>query len=266
MKNPLLTYRHMSVSYGDQTVLHDINFCVHKGEIVGIVGESGSGKSTILNATMGLLGNAGSVTEGQIDYSGSDLTLLSSEELRSVRGAEIGMVFQDCLSALTPIATIENQVYEELSVHKTGDLSRNEVVLRTSALLKDLSIAEPERVLASYPFELSGGIGQRVGIAMAMLLEPKIILADEPTSALDVVAQKQVLSEFERLRRDKGTAIVLVTHNIAAVRAIADSVIVLKEGSIVEAGTVSSVLSSPRNAYTQELLSAVPSLRRRGRT
>ena len=214
---------------------------------------------------MGLLGNAGSVTEGQIDYSGSDLTLLSSEELRSVRGAEIGMVFQDCLSALTPIATIENQVYEELSVHKTGDLSRNEVVLRTSALLKDLSIAEPERVLASYPFELSGGIGQRVGIAMAMLLEPKIILADEPTSALDVVAQKQVLSEFERLRRDKGTAIVLVTHNIAAVRAIADSVIVLKEGSIVEAGTVSSVLSSPRNAYTQELLSTVPSLRRRGR-
>lgn len=260
MRVPLLTYENLCVSYGDQTVLQDVNLCVYEGGIVGIVGESGSGKSTILRATMGLLGRAGRIQQGQIRYGGSDLALCSSEELRSLCGSEIGMIFQDCLSALTPIRTIGGQLYEEYCVHAVCRESKEIVLSRAARLLRSLSLAEPERVLASYPFELSGGIGQRVGIAAAMLLEPKVILADEPTSALDVVSQKQVLTEFVRLKEKNNTAFVFVSHNIAAVRAVADYVVVLKDGKIMEQGKAKDVLTSPRSSYTQELLAAVPSL------
>ncbi len=260
--NPLLAYRYVDVAYGDHAVLHDINVCVHAGEIVGIVGESGSGKSTLLKAAMGLFGNDGTLTKGQICYGGFDLAACSFEELRALRGAQIAMIFQECLSALTPTKTIASQMYEQCCAHATCAVSKDEVFSRAIELLGALFIERPDEVLASYPFELSGGIGQRVGIAMAMLLEPNIILADEPTSALDAVSQKQVLTEFVRLKQEKNTAVVLVSHNIAAVRAVADYVVVLKDGIVVEQGSAQEVLSAPQSAYTQELLAAVPTLKK----
>ncbi len=270
--NSLLAYRHVNVAYGDHAVLHDINVCVHAGEIVGIVGESGSGKSTLLKAAMGLLGNGGALTKGQICYGGFDLAACSSEELRALRGARVAMIFQDCLSALTPTKTIASQMYEQCCAHATcavnncdhvvHAVTKDEVFSRAIELLGALFIERPDEVLASYPFELSGGIGQRVGIAMAMLLEPNIILADEPTSALDAVSQKQVLTEFVRLKQEKNTAVVLVSHNIAAVRAVADYVVVLKDGIVIEQGSAQEVLSAPQSAYTQELLAAVPTLKK----
>lgn len=258
MDEALLEYEHVDVAYDGICAVRDVSFSVAQGQIVGIVGESGSGKSTLLKAAMGLLGGRGSVPQGRILYRGTDLLALSEKELRALCGPELGMVFQDCLAALTPSYTIGNQMYEAVRVHKK--CKRAEVDERACELLSRLNVEEPERILKSYPFELSGGLGQRVGIAMAMILDPAVLLADEPTSALDAVSQKLVVEELSQLRRDLGTSIVVVTHNVSVVRALADSVVVLKDGSVVEEGPAAQVLEKPENEYTKELLAAVPSI------
>lgn len=275
-KKPLLTYENLEVSYGGCNVVREVSFEVKGGEIFGIVGESGSGKSTILRATLGLLGGSGAITGGQICYEASNLGKSNLEVsnlgtsnlcefppgvMREIRGAEIGMIFQDCLSALSPTRTVESQLWEACCAHEGLSYGREELFERACVLLEKLSVDQPERVLRSYPFELSGGLGQRVGIAMAMLLEPKVILADEPTSALDVISQRQVLDALRRLRDERGVTIVFVSHNIAAVRAIADSVLVLKDGVVEEAGNAQEVLSNPQTPYTKKLLSSVVSLK-----
>ena len=257
---PLLTYRSVEVSFNGRAVTHDVSFTLHAGEILGIVGESGSGKSTLLKAAMGLLGNDGLVTKGDIWFQGKDLPDLPEKELRKVCGAGIGMIFQDAGASLCPIRTIGEQIYESMSAHM--EITRSQAREKALALFEKLQFKDGQRIWNSYPFELSGGMNQRAGIAIAMLMEPPVLLADEPTSALDVAVQKQVIEEMLHLRELFGTAIILVTHDIGVVSAMADTVLVLKDGRIMEFGTAQQVLHEPRDAYTRKLLAAVPKLRR----
>lgn len=257
---PLLTYRSVEVSFNGRAVTHDVSFTLHAGEILGIVGESGSGKSTLLKAAMGLLGSGGLVTKGDIWFKGKDLPDLPEKELRKICGAGIGMIFQDAGASLCPIRTIGEQIYESMSAHM--EITRSQAREKALALFEKLQFKDGQRIWNSYPFELSGGMNQRAGIAIAMLMEPPVLLADEPTSALDVAVQKQVIEEMLHLRELFGTAIILVTHDIGVVSAMADTVLVLKDGRIMEFGTAQQVLRDPQDAYTRTLLAAVPKLRR----
>lgn len=256
----LLSYQSVEVSFNGLAVTHDVSFLLHGGEILGIVGESGSGKSTLLKAAMGLLGSSGMVTRGDILFGGKNLPDLTERELRSVCGAKIGMIFQDCAASLCPIRTIGAQIYESMSAHM--EITKEHAKDKALALFEKLQLKNGQRIWDSYPFELSGGMNQRAGIAMAMLMEPKVLLADEPTSALDMAVQKQVVEEMLRLRELFGTAIILVTHDIGVVAAMADTVLVLKEGQVMEYGKAAKVLQTPQNDYTRQLLAAVPRLRR----
>ena len=257
---PLLEVRGLTVACKGKTVVRDICFSLKKGEILGIVGESGSGKSTILKAVMGILGEEYTITKGEILYKGNNLLELSRREKRKISGPEIGMIFQDTKASLCPVRRVESQIYEALAEHET--VTKKEARNRAELLLIKLGFAEGERVLKSYPFELSGGMSQRVGICMAMLLSPALLLADEPTSALDVTVQKQVVEKLLELRKEEGTAMAVVTHNIGVVRAMADQVLVLKEGCMVEYGRLEEVLEHPKEAYTRQLLSSALTLRR----
>ena len=224
------------------------------------MGESGSGKSTLIKAAMGLLGKNGMVTKGDILYKGKNILDIPEKEKRNIRGAQIGMIFQDAGASLCPIRTIGEQIYESMRAHKK--VTRKEAEEHAMDLFEKLNFKDSRRVWDSYPFELSGGMNQRAGIAIAMLMNPRILFADEPTSALDVTIQKQVVTEMIRLRELFGTAIIIVTHDMSVVRAMADTVLVLKDGKKVEYGKAEDVLNHPQNAYTQQLLSAVPVLRR----
>ena len=256
----LLRYDHVDISYNGFLAVKDVSFTLEPGEILGIVGESGCGKSTLIKAAMGLLGDAGMVTRGDIWYKGKNLPDLPPKELRKLNGPELGMIFQSAGSSFCPIRTVGAQLYETMTEH--GKISKAEFLDRAMELLGKLGFEDGKRVLGSYPFELSGGMQQRVGIAAAMLLNPSVLLADEPTSALDVSVQKQVVEELLLVRKTFGTAIVLVSHNIGVIRAMADKVLVLKDGETVEYGDTRKVLGSPQAEYTRQLLSAVPRLRR----
>ena len=256
----LLRYDHVDISYNGFLAVKDVSFTLEPGEILGIVGESGCGKSTLIKAAMGLLGSAGMVTRGDIWYKGKNLPDLSAKELRRLNGPELGMIFQSAGSSFCPIRTIEAQLYETMTEHEKT--SKAEFLDRAMELLGKLGFEDGKRVLGSYPFELSGGMQQRVGIAAAMLLNPSVLLADEPTSALDVSVQKQVVEEMLLVRETFGTAIILVAHNIGVIGAMADKVLVMKNGEAVEYGDTRQVLGSPQAEYTRQLLSAVPRLRR----
>ena len=263
MGDTLLNYDSVEISFNGTPVVHNISFSLQPGEILGLVGESGSGKSTLIKAAMGLLGDNGLVTRGDITYKGKNLVDMSEHELRSIRGAEIGMIFQDAGASLCPIRTIGEQIYESMRVHTK--ITRSEAKSRAMDLFDKLNFKDSQRVWDSYPFELSGGMNQRAGIAIAMLMNPPILFADEPTSALDVSVQRQVVREMLKLRELFGTAIVIVTHDIGVVRAMADTVLVLKNGKTVEYGTADRVLDHPRDPYTRKLLEAVPKLQRKVR-
>ena len=258
MNGPLLEYSHVEVSYSGKPVVHDVSFPVMEGEIVCLVGESGSGKSTLVKAAMGQLGPKGLVTRGDIWYGDVSVPDLPRRELQKYCGSDFALVFQDCLAALTPIRTIGDQVYESLSAHRK--ISRAESDNLALEMFGKLGLEDPARVLGSYPFGLSGGMGQRVGIAIALLSNPRVLFADEPTSALDVVVQAQVVDLLRDINRKLGTTIVLVTHNMGVVRALADHVLVLKDGRTVEFGAADQVLDHPQAAYTRELLDAAPKL------
>ena len=256
----LLRYDHVDISYNGFLAVKDVSFTLESGEILGIVGESGCGKSTLIKAAMGLLGSAGMVTRGDIWYKGKNLPGLPPKELRKRNGPELGMIFQSAGSSFCPIRTIEAQLYETMTEHEKT--SKAEFLDRAMELLGKLGFEDGKRVLGSYPFELSGGMQQRVGIAAAMLLNPSVLLADEPTSALDVSVQKQVVEEMLLVRKTFGTAIILVAHNIGVIGAMADKVLVMKNGETVEYGKTQQVLENPQADYTRALLSAVPRLRR----
>ena len=256
----LLRYDHVDISYNGSLAVKDVSFTLEPGEILGIVGESGCGKSTLIKAAMGLLGSAGMVTRGDIWYKGKNLPDLPPKELRKRNGPELGMIFQSAGSSFCPIRTIGAQLYETMTEHEK--ISKAEFLDRAMELLGKLGFEDGKRVLGSYPFELSGGMQQRVGIAAAMLLNPSVLLADEPTSALDVSVQQQVVEEMLLVRETFGTAIILVAHNIGVIGAMADKVLVMKNGETVEYGKTQQVLENPQADYTRALPSAVPRLRR----
>ena len=254
----LLQYNHVDISYLEQPVIRDVSFSLHSGEILGIVGESGSGKSTLIKAAMGLLGCEGQVTRGDIWFKGKNLPELPPKELRKLCGPELGYIFQSSGSAFCPIRTVGAQLFETMRAH--GKITKADFEVQALELLGKLGFADGKRILASYPFELSGGMQQRVGIAAAMLLNPSVLFADEPTSALDVTIQKQVVEKMLMVRETFGTAIVLVTHNLGVIGAMTDRVLVLENGRCVECGSTRQVLSQPRADYTKALLAAVPRL------
>ncbi len=256
----ILRFEHVDITYNGFKAIKDVSFTVDEGEILGIVGESGSGKSTLIKAAMGLLGPTGLVTRGDIWYKGKNLPDLSPRELRRLNGPELGMIFQYAGSSFCPIRTVGAQLYESMTEHE--NISRGEFTARATDLLGKIGFDDARRILDSYPFELSGGMQQRVGIAAAMLLHPSVLMADEPTSALDVSVQKQVVEEMLLVRRTFGTSIVLVTHNIGVIGAMADKVLVMRYGEMVEYGETKQVLEHPKEDYTKLLMSAVPRLRR----
>ena len=269
----VLRYENVDISYNGVRVVRDISFSVRNGEILGIAGESGSGKSTLIRAAMGLLGDTGLVTMGDIWYrlgdAGTvtqsdirsgwlDLPDLSGSLLRKLNGPELGMVFQNAGSSFCPIRTVGSQLYEMMTEH--GLVSRKEFRMKALELFEKLGFEDGQRILDSYPFELSGGMQQRVGIAAAMLLQPKVLFADEPTSALDVSIQRQVVEEMLSVREHFGTTIILVTHNIGVIGAVADKVLVMRGGQMVEFGDKEQILNHPQADYTKRLMAAVPRL------
>lgn len=260
MNQNLLEYRQVDIQYGDRKVVQDFSLQMKPGEILGIVGESGSGKSTVIRAAMGLLGDGGKVSGGEILYQGTEMTRISGEQLRQLRGPEMGMIFQNAGASLCPIRTIEEQLYEAVLQHE--DVSKEEIRDRALRLFEQLRFTNGEQILKSYPFEFSGGMNQRVGIVLAMVLHPRLLLADEPTSALDVTVQAQVIKEMMKLRELYGTGIVIVTHNISVVNYMADNIAVMHQGKLVEYGTKEQVLKHPQEAYTKKLIGSVLRLKR----
>ena len=220
----------------------------------------GAGKTTLIKAAMDLLGESGMVTRGDIWFEGKNLPDLPPKEMRRICGEKIGMIFQDCGASMSPIRTIGEQIVESLSVHYKVDV--RDAKATAMELFDKLRFKDGERVWNSYPFELSGGMNQRAGIAIAMLMKPAILMADEPTSALDVAVQRQVVEEMLNVRDVFGTAIIIVSHDIGVVSAMADSILVLQDGNVMEYGKAKDVLNNPQNDYTKKLLSAVPRLRR----
>lgn len=256
----LLDYQHVEVSFNGDPVVHDVSFQLHSGEILGLVGESGSGKSTLLKAAMGLLGSSGMVTKGDIWFEGKSLPDVPPKEMRRICGEKIGMIFQDCGASLSPTRTIGEQIIESMAAHRKVDVA--EAKRAALELFEKLHFQDGERIWDSYPFELSGGMNQRAGIAIAMLMNPAVLLADEPTSALDMAVQRQVVEEMLHVRETFGNAIIIVTHDIGVVSAMADSIVVLSNGRVMEYAAAKDVLENPQNDYTVKLLSAVPRLRR----
>lgn len=252
----LLRVSSLAVSYNGKRVLSDLTFYLNPGEVLGIVGESGSGKSTILRAILGILGSGGAVNGGEIFFSGSNLLETDEKQMREIRGAQIGMIFQDAGASLCPVRRVGSQMWESMAAHE--EITKAQARERALELLENLGFSEAERIWDSYPFELSGGMSQRVGAAMAMLLRPPLLLADEPTSALDVDARDQVLEELRRMRDRYHTAMLLVSHDFSVVSALADRVLVLREGRMVECGSRQQVLFSPAETYTKQMLAAVP--------
>jgi peptide/nickel transport system ATP-binding protein len=240
-----------------------LSLAIRAGETLCIVGESGSGKSMAAHAVMGLLPAAVRPVAGSIHLGNRDLLGLSPEAMRGVRGREIGMIFQEPMTSLNPVMRVDRQIDEMFEAH--GLLAGRERKARVLALLEEVGLPDPARIARAFPHELSGGQRQRVMIAMALALEPKLLIADEPTTALDVTTQAQILSLIDGLRRAHGTAVMFITHDFGVVADIADHIAVLQEGRCVEQGPAAQVLGQPRHDYTRRLLAAVPALTPPGR-
>ncbi|WP_293865509.1 ABC transporter ATP-binding protein [uncultured Alsobacter sp.] len=243
---------------GYADTVHGVSFAVRRGATTCIVGESGSGKSVSCQAVLGLLPGNGRRTGGRILFEGTDLAAASERELEGIRGRRIGMVFQDPLGSLNPLHTVGAQIRETLRLHT----SMAEAQRRTRAvdLMRMVGIPEPEQRLASHVHEFSGGMAQRVMIAMALACEPALLIADEPTTALDVTIQAQILDLLNRLKAETGMAILFVTHDLGVVAEMADDIVVMRHGRVVEAGPADRILASPQAPYTRELLAAMPRL------
>jgi peptide/nickel transport system ATP-binding protein len=252
----------ISLRDGNRPVLRRVTFAVDVGEVHGVVGESGAGKSTIAKAILGIVPSQVKVTGGRIGFEGRDLLTLSSKELRAVLGRDIALIPQDPSTALNPSRRIDVQLTDGLRL-KRG-LSEAEARRRARAMLEEVQIRDPDRVLNSYPHQLSGGMRQRVLIAAAFVLEPKLVIADEPTTALDVTVQKQILRLIRSLQERHGTSVVFVSHDLGVVAKICDRLTVLYMGKVMEGGNTADVLAAPRHPYTRALLAANPRYDRPG--
>lgn len=250
----MLEVKDLSVFYGRREVLHEVSFGMEPGEILAIVGESGSGKSTVLKAIAGLLGKGGRIERGEIFLEGREISCIPPGERRKLSGKEMAMIFQNAGASFCPVRTVGAQIYESAREHVSW--SRGEFRERAREIMERIHL--PERVLMEYPFRLSGGMGQRAGILAAMILSPKLLLADEPTSALDTVTQASVVEELMGIRERQGVSILLVTHHMGVAWAMADHVLVMKQGLAVEYGSKEQIFKSPKEAYTKELIDSVP--------
>ena len=256
--SPILTIERLSarVQSRGQEILSNVSLSLERGEVRGLVGESGAGKSTIGKALLGILPRDVAITGGAIRYDGRDLLAMPARDRRQLLGAEITLIPQDPQTALNPGRRIEAQLTDGLRM-KRG-LSSREAHDKALALLEEVHIREPDRVLRSYPHELSGGMRQRVLIAAAFALEPRLVIADEPTTALDVTVQKQILRLIRSMQEAHGTAVIFVTHDLGVVAQICDTVTLLYAGTVIEAGPTAEMLASPGHAYTRALIEACP--------
>ena len=260
MPDALLEVRDLSVSFrtenGVVRAVDGLSLSLALGEVVGIVGESGSGKTVSMMAVMRLIRDPNAVIEGEVLLRGRDLMQLPQNEMRLVRGGEIAMIFQDPMTALTPVYTVGWQIAEQLRAHET--MSRKRARTRVVELLAEVGISNPGRRVDDYPHQFSGGMRQRVMIAMALSCNPSILIADEPTTALDVTIQAQILELMKRLQRDYGSSILLITHDMGVVSDLAERVAVMYAGSVVEEGSKSAVFRDPQHPYTWGLLGSIP--------
>ncbi len=265
---PLLEVRDLVTQFPSEDgtplrAVNEVSFRLARGEVLGLVGESGSGKSVTGFSIMGLVDKPGRVASGQILFEGTDLTQADAATQRSLRGRRIAMVFQDPMMTLNPVLRIGTQMTEALHAHER--ISRQDARDRARDALGRVGIPSPEERLDAYPHQFSGGMRQRVAIAIALLHRPDLIIADEPTTALDVTIQAQIIAEFQRLTEADGTAAIWITHDLAIVSGLADRIAVMYAGRIVETGGIASVLTRPRHPYTRGLIRSVPSANSRGR-
>lgn len=258
----LLQVENLSISFrtaaGKTQAVRDVSFSLEKGETLCIVGESGSGKSITSLALMGLLPNNGEITSGSINFEGEDLVGKTEEELRKIRGNKMSMIFQEPMTALNPVFTIGFQLQEPLRIHK--NMSKKEASVKSVELLKAVGIPNPKEKLDQYPHELSGGMRQRVMIAMALACNPSLLIADEPTTALDVTIQAQILDIIDELKEKLAMGVIFVTHDMGVVAEIADKVMVMYAGEVVEVNDVESLFENPKHPYTRGLLEAIPNV------
>lgn len=254
---------HFFTGDGVVRAVDGVSFSVGRGEVLGLVGESGSGKSVTGFSILGLVDPPGRVTGGSILFKDDELIGRDEEELRGLRGKEIAMIFQDPMMTLNPVLRVDTQMIEAIRAH--ADVSKSAALQRCRDVLVRVGIASPDERLRSYPHQFSGGMRQRVAIAIALLNEPSLIIADEPTTALDVTIQAQILFEVQKLCRETGTSLIWITHDLTVVAGLADKLCVMYAGRDVEQGTIDAVLDSPLHPYTFGLIGSVPSRNKRGR-
>ena len=254
----MLELKDVTISYKKVPTVQQFNMSMKQGQIISLVGESGSGKTTVIRAILGLLPGGGKVTAGQITLEGEDLLAYDSEKWRKLRGTDISMIFQDSGAMMNSTKKIGNVFTEYILTHEK--ISKKEAWNKGIMMLERMRLPAADNIMNSYPFQLSGGMRQRVGIAMGMTYQPKLLLADEPTSALDVTTQAQIVRQMMQLRDDYHTSIIVVTHNLGVAAYMSDYIIVMKQGFIEDQGTREYILKESKNEYTRKLLDAVPSL------
>ncbi len=254
----LLSVEHLTVSFRNQEVVHDLSFAIEKGEVLGLVGESGSGKSVTSLAILGLLDPAAKAS-GSIRFDGLDILKLPPATLRSLRGRRIAMIFQEPMTALNPVMPIGRQIAEAVEAHQPA-LTRRQVKATVLEGLHAVALPEPERRYSDYPHQFSGGQRQRILIAMALVNRPELLIADEPTTALDVTVQKQILELLRTLQQQFGLGMLFISHDLAVVAEVADRVAVMRHGYLLEEGSRDQVFRAPLHPYTRSLLGAIPTL------
>ena len=254
---------HFFTREGVVKAVDDVSFSVGRGRILGLVGESGSGKSMTGYSILGLVDAPGRIVSGRVSLEGRELTGLAAREWRKVRGDRVAMIFQDPMMTLNPVLRVDTQMVEAVRAHR--NVTRAQALERSRAALERVGIASPGERLRQYPHQFSGGMRQRVAIAIALLNEPALIIADEPTTALDVTVQGQILAEVQALCRDSGTSLVWISHDLSVIAGLADEVCVMYAGRIVESGTVDEILDRPMHPYTRGLLDSVPARNHPGR-
>ena len=243
---------------GEVKALNDVSIHLKEGEVLGIVGESGSGKSVTAYSLMGLTAHPGKLLGGNLNFNGHQIENMSEKEMRAIRGNEISIIFQDPMTSLNPVYTVGNQIVEVIRLHT--DKSKQEARERAKELLELVGINEPEKRLKQYPHELSGGMRQRVMIAIALACEPKLLIADEPTTALDVTIQAQILELMMELKDKLGMAIIMITHDLGVVASMCERIAVMYAGNIVEYGTTDDIFYNPKHQYTKGLIRSIPRL------
>ena len=254
----MLEIKNVTICYKDRPTVKNFSMTLQRAEIASLVGESGSGKTTVIRAVLGLLAGGGKVTAGDILFEGKSLLKNTPDQWRKLRGTDISMIFQDSGAMLNPTRKIGDVFAEYIRTHE--NISKSDAWKRGIAMLERMRLPSGDNIMHSYPFQLSGGMRQRVGIAMAMTFQPKLLLADEPTSALDVTTQAQIVRQMMELRDEYGTGIIIVTHNLGVAAYMSDLIVVMKNGEIYDSGNRDDILSGNHSGYTQKLLDAVPSL------